>query len=257
MTSPDIPVVRPGTVAQPDQGLVDRIAQLERIVDELQRRDMRNATVGQGGTFRGFFDNGQLAFTFGKDRLDGVRKAKFYWPSTGNEAFQIGPGNLSVGEAEQMRFRDQAKHNLFATDGIAGYGLAEPSFQYLLCSIYGLNWVSGVEQVAARADAFFYNPAVFSMIQVRNYAGGVTALSGRLRVTNGETGETVTSSSTAASGANNTLRRIVLLPANFINAQNSYVEWLITPTGSGTADVWPRMCKGTSKSFYDISAGDQ
>lgn len=250
------PSYRPGPVNQPDTGVNERIARLEALVDELQRRDMNRATVGQGGTFRGYYDNGQLAFTFGEDIDDGVRKVRINYPSTGLQALQIGPGNAAVNEAEQFQLRDQSNKKMFATDGIAGYGLAEPSFQHLLAAIYGLNWVSGTPQVAAQANSFFYNPALFSTIQVRNFAGGVTAMAGKLRVTDGN-GTFVESSTTPAVGANTLLQRIVLLPASFMNAQNCKAEWIMTPTGSGTADCWPRTCRGVSKSYYDTDTADQ
>jgi hypothetical protein len=161
-----------------------------------------------------------------------------------------------VGEAEQFRLRDQSNKNVFATDGLAGYGLAEPSFQHLMVQTPGLNWVSGVAQPATVAFTFFYNPVVYSQVLVRNYAGGVTAMAGKLRVTDGD-GNFVESSTTAASGANSTFSRVVLIPASMINAQNCRVEWILTPTGSGTAEAWPRTCRGASKSFYDSAPAFQ
>jgi hypothetical protein len=244
--------VRPGAVAQPDQGLIDRIRRLEQIVEEQQRRDMNRATVGQGGTFRGYYDNGQLAFTFGEDIDDGVRKIRMNYPSTGTQALQVGPGNPNANEAEQFRLRDQSNRNMFATDGLAGYGLAEPSFQFLLCTVYGLAWVNAVEQAAARANAFLYNAALVSTIQTRNFAGGVTAVAGKLRVTNGS-GSTITSSTVSSIGSNGIATRCVLLTPDFLNDQGTKVEWLLTTTGGGTMDVWPRECRGVSKSFYDFN----
>jgi hypothetical protein len=252
MTS-GIPPVRPGAVQQPDTSTNDRVRRLEELVAELQRKDMNRATVGQGGTFRGYYDNGQLAFTFGEDLDDGVRKVRMNYASNGGVAFQVGPGNPAVGEDEQFKLVDQAGRKVFATDGLAGYGLAEPALSIPLYTIYGLSWVSGVEQVIARATPFLYNPVVVSSIQARAFAGGVTAVSGRLRVTDGN-GATVVSSSTAI-GANGTVTRMVLLPESFINAQNCSVEWLFTTTGSGTLDGWPRDCHGASKSLYDGNPG--
>lgn len=255
MTS-GLPSVRAGAVNQPDQGLIDRIRRLEAIVEELSRRDMNRATVGQGGTFRGYWDNGQLGFTFGEDLEDGVRKVRINWPSTGGQAFQIGPGNPSANEAEQFKLVDQAGNNMFATDGVAGYGLAEPSFQHLMVQTPGLTWVSGVAQPATVAFTTFYNPAIYSQVLARNFAGGVTAMSGKLRATDG-LGNFVESSATAAAVANVTHSRVLLLPESFINAQNCRVEWIMTPTGGGTADIWPRTCKGTGKFFYDLNTGIQ
>lgn len=254
MTS-GLPQVRPGAVAQPDQGLIDRIRRLEAIVEEQQRRDMNRATVGQGGTFRGYYDNGQLMFTYGEDLDDGVRKVRMNYASTGGVAFQVGPGNPTAGEAEQFKLVDQSGNNMFATDGVAGYGLAEPSFQHLMVQTPGLTWVSGVAQPATVAFTFFYNAAIYSQVLVRNFAGGVTAMAGKLRATDG-LGNFVESSSTTASGANSTLQRVLLIPESMINQQNCRVEWILTPTGSGTADAWPRSCRGVSKAYYDIDVGD-
>jgi hypothetical protein len=247
-----IPAYRPGTLSQPDTDQNARIARLEQMLEELQRKDMNRATVGQGGTFRGYYDNGQLAFTFGEDIDDGVRKVRMNYASNGGVAFQVGPGNPAVDEPEQFKLVDQAGNKVFATDGLAGYGLAEPSFQHLMVQTPGLAWVSGVAQPATVANTFFYNPVVYSQVLVRNFAGGVTAMAGKLRVTDGS-GNFVESSSSAAVGGNATISRVVLLPASYINAQNCRVEWMMTPTGSGTADVWPRTCRGTGKAFYDFN----
>lgn len=248
---------RPGVVYQSQDYLEQRVRRLEEVVDELSKKDLTNATVGQGGRFRGVYATGSEAFVFGKDSRDGINKARINY-TDGTAAFQIGPGNPNSNppEQEQMRLNDQQGKRMFATDGIAGYGLAEPSFQHLLCPIYGLAWVAGVEQVAARAFTFLYNAALYTEVQVRNFAGGVTAVTGRVIVTNGD-GSQVVSSSTPASGANNNFRRVVLLPADFMNSQNLKVEWAMTTTGSGTMDVWPRVCRGVTKSFYDTDAGDQ
>lgn len=255
MTS-GIPQVRPGAVAQPDAGLIDRIRRLEVLVEELSRKDMNRATVGQGGTFRGYYDNGQLAFTFGEDIDDGVRKVRINYASNGKMALQIGPGNPSVDEPEQFKMRDQAGNQVFATDGYAGYGLAEPSLTYMMGPVDSFARTNGVEDFAAESRAFFYNPAVWSRIRISSLAGGITGGTARLVAIDGA-GVTQVSSSSFAFGAGiSSITRIILLPANMINAQNCVLQWKITPTGSGTLACWPLMCKGTSKSFYDINVGD-
>jgi hypothetical protein len=253
-----IPPVRPGTLSQPDTGVNDRIADLERVVAELQRKDMNRATIGQGGTFRGFYDNGQLAFTFGKDVDDGVRKAKHYWPSTGTEAFQIGPGNPNAGEAEQMRFKDQSGKILFGTDGVAGYGFVEPLLDYTMYPIAGLNYVAGVPQVACQAQSFFYNAALWSQILVRNFTGTITSITLQLQLRHSNTDIPAVQSSTATSVvANSTIRKIIAVPQAYISSQFTYAEWLLTANGTGTVDVFPRMNRGVSRAFYNIAAGDQ
>jgi hypothetical protein len=248
--------VRPGVVPTPDRNLEDRVRRLEQLIEEMGRRDMTNSTVGQGGTFRGFYDNGKEMFTFGQDRRDGIRKLRMNYYTTENEAVQIGPGNPKVNEVEQFRINDQSGAGLFATDGYMGYGIVEPSLQFLLCPIYGLAWVNGVEQEGAKAVAKIYHATVVSTIQVRNFAGGVTAAAARLRVTAGD-GSTYTSSSATGLAANSSVTRIVRVPAKVINMQNCSISWLLTTTGGGTMDVWPRECRGEGGLFYDINPGFQ
>lgn len=256
MTSPDIPPVRPGSVSQPDTSVNDRIAALEALVRELQAKNMDNATVGQGGTFRGFYDNGQLSFTLGRDKADGVRKAKFYWPSTGKEAFQIGPGNQTIDppEQEQWRLNDQQGKRMYATDGIAGYGLAEPGLTYMLTQrfngIANATNTAGTEYEVATADAIFYNPAV--LVQVLCTA----SVAYTIRVAAFIDGDQVVTSSTDsyAAGGARYVTKIVLLPAEAMNRQNVKIKVLLTPGTTASTPVWPTICHGKSKSYYDISA---
>jgi len=250
MTS-GVPQYRPGPVAQPDQGLIDRIRALEQVVSELQKRDMNRATVGQGGTFRGFYDNGQLAFTFGEDIDDGVRKVRMNYASTGGVAFQVGPGNPAVDEPEQFKLVDQNGAKVFATDGYAGYGLAEPSLSYFMGPVDSFARTNGVEDFLAECNAMFYNPAVLSSIRITGMAGGITGASVRL-VAIDAAGITQVSSSSAVIGAGISLvKRVILLPSNMINAQNCKLQWKITPTGSGTLQGWPLTCKGMTKAYYE------
>lgn len=249
---------RPGSVPPRERELTDRIAKLEEQVRELLARDMRNATVGQGGTFRGLYDNGNLAFSFGRNKDDGIRKSTIYWPSTGREAFQVGPGNTAVGEPEQLRFRDQANNILFGTDGLAGYGFVEPLLDYTMYPIAGLNYVASVPQACVQAQSFFYNAALWSSLLVRNFTGTITSVTLQLRLRHSNADiPAVVSSATAGVVANSTIRKIVPVPEEYISAQYTYGEWLLTANGAGTVDVYPRMCRGTSKAFYDIAAGDQ
>jgi hypothetical protein len=254
MTS-GLPSVRPGAVAQPDQGLIDRIRRLEAIVEEQQRRDMNRATVGQGGTFRGYYDNGQLAFTFGEDIDDGVRKVRMNWPSTGGAAFQIGPGNPSANEAEQFKLLDQGGAKMFATDGIAGYGLAEPSLTYFMGAANPFARTSGVEDFVAECNAFFYNPAILASIRISNLSG-ITGGTVRLVAKDASGTIQVSSSNGTIVAGTSSITKIVLLPQSMMNAQNCKLQWLATPVGSGTLQGWPLMCRGASKSFYDIDVSD-
>jgi hypothetical protein len=250
--------VRPGQVPPRERDQNDRIAKLEAQVRELLARDMTNATVGQGGTFRGFYDNGQLAFTFGKDKVDDIRKAKFYWPSTGKEAFQIGPGNSRFNEAEQMRWRDQADNILFGTDGVAGYGFVQPLLTYATYAIPGLSYVAGVAQQATECQVFFYNAALWSTIRVRAFTGTITSVTAQLRLRHSNPDvPAVLSSTSAALAANSSIRRIIALPEEYIGAEYTYADWWITANGTGTVEVWPVMNRGVSRAFYNISAGDQ
>lgn len=255
-----VDTTRPGSVGPRERDNNDRIAKLEARIAELERKDMTNATVGQGGTFRGIYDNGNTAFTFGKDRADGIRKAKFYWPSTGAEAFQIGPGNqnLNPPEAEQMRFRDQSNNILFGTDGVAGYGFVEPLLDYAMYPIAGLNYVSGVAQVACQSQSFFYNAAIWSQLLVRNFTGTITSLTLQLQLRHSDGSiATVQSSPALTVTANSTITKMIAVPEPYISAQFTYLEWLLTANGNGTVDVFPRMNRGVSRAYYNISAAYQ
>lgn len=254
-----IPPVKPGTVAQPDQGLIDRVRELERIVDELQRRDMRNATVGQGGTFRGLYDNGNAAFSFGRNKVDGVRKSTLYYPSTGKEAFQVGPGNPNVNppELEQLRIRDQSNNVVFGTDGVAGFGFVEPLLCYSSFAVPGLNYVAGVEQQCTEGQAFFYNAAIMSQIRVRAFTGTITSVSVRLRLRHTDPDVPSIASSSATLTANSSARRVIALTEPYISTQYTYCDWWLTANGAGTVEVWPIQHRGVSRAFYDIAAGDQ
>jgi hypothetical protein len=250
MTS-GLPQTRPGAVTQPDQGLMERIRRLEEQVEELSRRDMNRATVGQGGTFRGYYDNGQLAFTFGEDVDDGVRKVRMNWPSTGDPAFQVGPGNPNANEDEQFKLVDQSGNKVFATDGLAGYGLAEPSLTYLMAPVDSFAR-TGCRIWPPSPTHSFITPVYGLRIRITNSAGGITGGTARLVAIDGN-GVTQVASSSASFGTGiSVLTRIILLPEVMINAQNCKLQWKITPTGSGSLQCWPLMCKGVSKSFYDI-----
>jgi len=250
---------RPGAVPPRERELTDRIDKLEAQVRELLARDMRNATVGQGGTFRGLYDNGNLAFSFGRNKTDGIRKSTLYWPSTGKEAFQIGPGNPNTNppEPEQMRFRDQSDNVLFGTDGVAGYGFVEPLLTYFMYPIPGLNYVAGVAQQATECQAFFYNAALWSSIRVRAFTGTITSVTAQLRLRHSNADIPPVLSSSVTLPANGSARRAVAVPEEYISAQYTYLDWWITANGAGTLEVWPIMNRGISRAFYDINAGDQ
>jgi hypothetical protein len=255
MTS-GLPPVRAGAVAQPDRGLIDRIRRLEAIVEEQQRRDMNRATVGQGGTFRGYYDNGQLGFTFGEDIDDGVRKIRMNWPSTGGAAFQVGPGNPTANEPEQFKLVDQAGNQMFATDGVAGYGIAEPALTYFMGAANPFARTSGVEDFVAECWALFYNPAVYATIRISNLSG-ITGGTVRLVAKDGNGITQVSSSNGTIVAGTSSITKVILLPEAMINAQNTRLQWLATPVGSGTLQGWPLACLGKSKTYYDINPGLQ
>lgn len=247
---------RGGSVPPRERELTDRIARLEAQVRELLGRDMRNATVGQGGTFRGLYDNGNLAFSFGRNKDDGVRKSTLYWPSTGKEAFQIGPGNPNTDppELEQLRFRDQADNILFGTDGVAGFGFVEPLLCYSSFAIPGLNYVAGVEQQATEGQAFLYNAAMWSQIRVRAFTGTITSVTARLRLRHSNADIPSLTSSPSATVANGTITKVIALTEPYISSQYTYCDWWLTANGAGTVEVWPIQHRGISKAFYDIRA---
>lgn len=244
----------PGSVPQPNDRLEQRIKQLENLVSELQRRDLSNATVGQGGRIRGLYKDGTQAFAYGTDPADGQNRMLMHY-TTGDTAIRITPGSPLYGSNEQLVIKDLAGHRVLATDDLAGYGLVEPSLALPMSETVGLNFVNGVEQECALALGFVYNPVFWCDLLITNYVT-MTGVSARLKITDGDT-TTYSSAATLPPSTPGTLSRMIVVPSNYINAQNVRLSWLLTSTGSGTVRTVPRRCHGISRSLFNLSPGFQ
>lgn len=222
MTSP----VQPGVVT-PDQNRVEqRIARVQRQADELQRRNLANARVGQGGRFSASLS------------------------AIGPDVLAIAPGAPVYGSRQVLRLNDIAGSPVFQHDELAGYGLSAPIYTYFMAPIPGTTSTVGVEAAFATSEPFVYNPAWFSKVLVRNMLGAATSWSVRFKVSAPGQADIYSSAATFTGGAT-FLSRCVLLPAVFMNYQNVIGSWVATPNGTGSIDVWPLASAGRSKAFYD------
>jgi hypothetical protein len=244
----------PGSVPRDIDNLTKQVAELNRKVDELSRKNIDRATVGQGGRIRGLYANGNEAFLFGTDTADGISKFKVNY-SDGNPALRITPGSPLYGGVEQLVMFDRAQHRIMATDDLAGYGIVEPSLAIPMAEIAGLNFVAGVEQECAIARGFFYNPCFWSDLLITNYVT-MTGVSCRLKITDG-TSSFFSSATTLSGSTPGTLSRMIIIPSDFINKQNCALSWLLTSTGSGTVRTVGMRCHGISRSLFNSAPGYQ
>jgi hypothetical protein len=246
-------VTAPGSVPQPNDRLEQRIKALEKLVDELQRKDLSNATVGQGGRIRGLYKDGTQAFAYGTDPADGQNRMLMHY-TTGDTAIRITPGSPLYGSSEQLVIKDLANHRILGTDELAGYGIVEPIFANPMVAIPGLNMVSGVEQKVATCKAFFYQPAYWSDLLCTNFLT-MTGVSCRLSLSDGT--NTFFSSATTSAGNGSTHGRFISIPSDFINKQNVELAWLATTTGSGTMSVAATRSHGISQALFVANPGFQ
>lgn len=233
MTAPGIPPVLPGTVKQPTDRLEQRVAALEKQLAEYQRKDLKNAVVGQGGIFRATLEAG------------------------GIDVLRIGPGQALFGSKQVMRLNDMQGHPTYQHDELAGYGLSAPGMSFpMIRTATGSGLfaaTSGAETTAAQAATFFYNPCqnvagtLYALTTMNGTTFSVSNYSYRISVTDGTT--TLFSSSTTVNGAV-VLNKMILLPADFINKQSVRVNLLVTPTANDFF-IFDGASYGGSKSLYD------
>ncbi len=243
----------PGSVPQPNERLEQRIKKLEGIIEDMQRRDLSHATVGQGGRLRGLYKDGTEAFSYGTDPVDGQNRMIQRY-TTGQTAIRITPGAALYGGAEQMVIQELSGKRVLATDDVAGYGIVEPSFANPMVPIPGLNMVNGVEQKVATCKAFFYQAAFWCELLCTNF-NVMTQVSVRLSLSDGVT--TFFSSSSGPFGGGATHTRFISIPAAFINKQNVELAWLATSTGSGTMTVAGTRNHGISRALFNLNPGLQ
>jgi hypothetical protein len=76
-----IPTHLPGTVSKPRVSLEQRLADVEARLDELARKDLSNAVVGQGGRFRAVYNDGTESILIGLDPVSGKQKIRISDPA--------------------------------------------------------------------------------------------------------------------------------------------------------------------------------
>lgn len=227
MTFPNLP---PGVIFPPMTALEQRVNALEAKLDAVSRRDMTNAVVGQGGTFRATLEAG------------------------GVDVLSIKPGLPEYGSKQQMRMGDGQGHTTYRTDELAGYGLSAPLYNYSMSVTFegttSANNAAGVEVRVAEYTGPFYNPALAARALV-NMPNGVS-WAYRFVATDGATVVTSTSSTLVSSQYT---QKILLLPANFIDNIATKLQLFVNPSVAGATVVYPGSCVGAAKAYYDAWPG--
>jgi hypothetical protein len=252
MTSP----TAPGSVPPPMDDTARRIAALERRVDELTRRDLSNAQVGQGGRLRGLYSNGQEAFQFGLDPVDGVNKSLIRY-SNGTRAIGVGAGAAAYGSQEQLSIFDLAGNGVLVTDEVAGYGLSHPSLSYLL----GQNFAGSGGAVPAATEtavlegySILYNPAVLFRALVRT-TGTWTA---RFVLMDGAGVIQTSTTATATQTDNQYVNKMISVPEEAIAQLGWSLRLLVTSSaGLATVNAYPLRSVGVSQAYYLQNPGLQ
>lgn len=146
------PPVRPGTAQQPQDSLSQRVARLEKALAETQRKDLSNAHIGFGSNFHASLD-----------------------PSSGIDVMSIKPGNPVYGNRQRLALNDINGLEMYGTDELAGYGLANPSFSYQMAGYEPLApnipTTAGTALPVAEGEAFTYNPAWDVALRLRIQTG--------------------------------------------------------------------------------------
>jgi hypothetical protein len=248
MTNP----IAPGQVSSPVTALEQEVRDLRRMVEELSRKDLSNANVGQGGRLRGMYANGQEAFQFGKDPVDGNNKARIGY-SDGTPAIGIGPGGAFYGGQETLVVRDLAGSPILGTDELAGFGLSHPGLAYPIASVFEATYANGAtisgEFAVAVGGFMFYHPVLWFKGLIR------ASVNWTLRcVVTDPSGAIVASSSSTPTQANNQYyERMVQLPQSAVCAQNYSASVLITPAAATTTiSCWPQPTMGTTLGYYNV-----
>lgn len=258
MTSP----TAPGSVPPPMDDTARRIRNLEARVDELTRRDLSNAQVGQGGRLRGLYSNGAEAFQFGRDPVDGENKATINY-SGGTRAFGIGPGAVAYGSQEQLRINDLSGSPVLITDELAGYGLSVPNFPMLLNGWEETDLTGATTSATAASKAtgysYAYNPALHFYIRLRLRDTTASTFNARVRATLPDSSIIESTDTVYSVGANviniRFMEKIILLPPEAMGQQIQADVMVWNSSGAnGAVQAVPQLCHGVAKSFYDGAA---
>jgi len=250
MTNP----IAPGQVSQPIDRLEQEVRELRRMVEELSRKDLSNAQVGQGGRLRAMYANGTEALQVGKDPVDGNNKFRVGY-SGGTTAIGIGPGAAAYGGQETMVIRDLANNPVMGTDELAGFGLSHPGLCYPIAPVFeatpsaGQTYTAGVEQSVAVGGFMFYHPVLWFKGLIRG------SVNWTLRCVVRDPSGTVvaTSSSTPTQANNQYYERMVALPQSAVCAQNYSAEiWINVATTTTSISCYPQPTVGTTLAYYNI-----
>lgn len=248
MTNP----IAPGQVSQPVTVIEQEVRELRRMVEELSRKDLSNANVGQGGRLRGLYANGAEAFQFGKDPVDGQNKARIGY-SSGITAVGIGPGASAYGGQETLVIRDLAGGAVFGTDELAGFGLSHPGLAYPIGVSFegsGVSLTAGTEYILASGGFMFYHPALWVKGLIR--AGNADTWTMRINVTDPSGAQVATSTITPTQTASQYFERLIALPQSAVCAQNYGLNILVKPGVTTSAILcYPQTPMGTTLSYYN------
>jgi hypothetical protein len=231
-------------------GLANFLQDQQRQIDELGRQSRYPFSAGPMGTFQ-IYPDPTIVDANGEPVVDWTLSY-----GDGTPAISVKPGLPKYGSKQQMALYDLAGNVVYRTDESAGYGLSAPLYNYTLGVLFAgtssASNTSGTEVAVAESATPFYNPAIYARALV-TMPTAVT-WSARFIVTDGTT--TVTSSSISLT-ASQYVQKVLLLPSNFIGIQNTKLQLLVTPGTTGSTVVYPGVCGGVSKSFYDINTGYQ
>lgn len=251
------PSTAPGSVPPPMDDTARRIRALEQRVDELSRRDLSNAQVGQGGRLRGLYGNGNEAFQFGRDPVDGENKAIISY-SDGTRAIAIGPGAAAYGAQETMVMRDVDGNVMLSMDEFAGAGLSNPTTDYAFGILFegsgAATLTGGTQYTVADAGFIMYHPALLISALVKTSASWTA----RVRLVDGLGNELATSSTTPTQGGTQYVTRAVPVPVDQVGVQNVKLQLRVTPVATTTDfTVYPRFCRGISLGYYNLQGVNQ
>lgn len=262
------PGVAPGSVPPLMDDTARRIRALEQRVDELSRRDLSNANVGQGGSLRGLYPNGAEAFLFGRDSVDGGNKSRIDY-SQGGPAFQVRPTTSPGAEvAEVMEVLDQVGNVILQTDPYAGYGLIHPALEYTMSGYEAVGFVGATTQATALelgmsiGFAYHYCRHVIARLRFTNSTGATQSVSGFVEITD-LNGNVINTSSLSSWSIGtgvitiNKLEKMVSLPETAMATRVNVRMCFFSPSNSGnvTVQTFPQMCLGIGKNWYDTYPG--
>lgn len=224
------PAVQPGVIAPPMDTAEKRVKKLERRQDSQANKDLSNAIVGQGSSFRATVVDG------------------------GSNVMELSKGLPVYGNKQVMKMRDLGGKLVYQHDEVAGYGLSAPLYGYPMYTIPGVSSTAGIEAEFARSEAFVYNAVWYVKVLIRNMTGAATSWSIAVKVSAPSLPDVISSPITFTGGAAY-FQRFLLLPIAYMNVQSAIAQVLATPNGTGAIEVWPVVSAGRYKAYWDYNPG--